>query len=121
MKKGKAMMNQLSLTDQEDRELMKESRDDKMAFDRQRHIDLKRIESEKIQIDKERLQLEKDNMMMQREQIIAQKEQLIAQTSVEKSRIVIMRLEMFKSRQSIKKEYPHVTDEYLNTHFPYPE
>ena len=60
-------------------------------------------------------------MLLKREQTIAQKEQLIAQTSVEKSRIVIMRMEMFKSRQSIKKEYPDVTDEYLNTHFPYPE
>ena len=105
----------------EEREIMAESRDVKMSFERQKHQDLRSIESEKLIIEKERLQMEKDNMIMKRQQIMAQKEQIQAQTNLEKSRIILLKMDMFKSRQAIKKDYPEVTEEYLNTHFPYPE
>ena len=107
--------------DKDERELTIETRDAKMSFEREKHKDLRTLESEKLTIEKERLQLEKDNMLMKREQIMAQKEQIQAQTNLEKSRIVLLKMDMFKSRQAIKKDYPDVTDEYLNTHFPYPE
>ena len=100
--------------DDEDREIMVETRNARMCFDREKHSDLKLIESQKLTIEKERLQMEKDNLSMR-------KDHVLAQTSLEKNRIVLLKLEMFKTRQGIKKEYPEVTEEYLNTNFSYPE
>ena len=68
---------------------------------------MKSIENEKLAIDKERLKMEKDSMLIRVEQITAQ-------TNVEKNRNLLLRLEIFKERQTIKKEFPDVTDEYLN-------
>ena len=79
----------------------------RMKFEKEKHDDMKNIESEKLKIDKERLKMEMDGMMIKHQQ--------------EKSRLVLLRLEMFKERQAIKKEYPEVTDEFLETNFPYPE
>ena len=100
--------------DNEDRDLIKETALAKMTFDNQRHTDLKNIESEKLRIESDRLEMERSTLHMR-------KEQISAQTCLEKSRIVLLKLEMFKTREGIKKEYPNVTDEYLNTHFAYPE
>ena len=120
-KKGNISNSTFATMDKDERELTIETRDAKMSFEREKHKDLRTLESEKLTIEKERLQLEKDNMLMKREQIMAQKEQIQAQTNLEKSHIVLLKMDMFKSRQAIKKDYPDVTDEYLNTHFPYPE
>ena len=46
--------------------------------------------------------------------------QMAVQNDLEKSKIALLRLEMFKERETIKKNHPNVTDEFLNTHFPYP-
>ena len=107
-------MSHLTAMDEDDRALMVETTNAKMMFERQRHTDMKTIESAKLVIEKERLKMDRDNMNMKMQQIMAQ-------TSVEKSRMVLLRLDIFKSREGIKKEYPEVTEEYLNTHFPYPE
>lgn len=107
-------MSHLTAMDEDDRTLMVETTNAKMMFERQRHTDMKTIESAKLVIEKERLKMDRDNMNMKMQQIMAQ-------TSVEKSRMVLLRLDIFKSREGIKKEYPEVTEEYLNTHFPYPE
>jgi hypothetical protein len=121
VKKRKVLSNKVTGMDQEDRDLIIETRDVKMSFEREKHMDMKEIEKEKLMIDKERLSMEKETMIMKKDKIIAQKEQLNAQASVEKTRIVIMRMEMFKNRLTLKKEFPDVTDEYLAEQFPYPE
>ena len=113
-KKSKCSSSKFTTMDDEDREIMVETRNARMSFDRERHSDLQLIESQKLTIEKERLQMEKDNLSMR-------KDHVLAQTSLEKNRIVLLKLEMFKTRQGIKKEYPEVTEEYLNTNFPYPE
>ena len=120
-KKASISSSTFSTMDQDEQELTIETRDAKMSFEREKHKDLRSIESEKLMIEKERLQLEKDNMIMKKEQLMAQREQIMAQTNLEKSRIVLLKMDMFKSRQAIKKDYPDVTDEYLNEQFPYPE
>ena len=115
-KKESISSTAFSTMDQDERELTIETRDVKMSFEREKHKDLRSIEAEKLGLEKERLQLEKDNMIMKKEQLMAQREQIMAQTNLEKSRIVLLKMDMFKSRQAIKKDYPDVTD-----HFPYPE
>jgi hypothetical protein len=121
VKKRKVLSNKITGMDQDDRDLIIETRDAKMNFEREKHKDMKEIEKERLTIDKERLAMEKETIMMKKDKIVAQKEQLVAQAGVEKSRIVIMRMEMFKNRLTLKKEFPDVTDEYLATQFPYPE
>ena len=112
--KGSDITSKFTTMDEDDRERILETKNEKMRFDRERHCDLKRIESQKLLIEKERLQMEKDNMLMR-------KDQMLVQTNLEKSRLVLLRLEMFKTREGIKKDYPNITEEYLNTTFPYPE
>ena len=102
VKKGK-----LSKMTNEDEELIVERRNVKIMFEKEKYNYMKTIESEKLKIDKERLKMEMDAMLIKQQQ--------------EKSRLVLLRLEMFKERQAIKKEYPEVTEEFLEANFPYPE
>ena len=98
----------------ENRELIVETRNAKINFEIKKHDDLKNIEAAKLKIEQERLQMDRDNMSMKRQHISAQ-------TKLENSKIVLLRLEMFKERQRIKRENPGLTEEYLDEHFPYPK
>ena len=96
-----------STIDCDEREMIIETRNARMRFDQSRHDDMKKIESEKLKLEQERLKMDMDSMLLEQQQ--------------ERSRLVLLKLEMFKERQSIKKEYPEVTEEYLEANFPYPE
>ena len=113
------------------REIMVETRNAKMLFEQTKHDELKGIEAAKLELEKERLQMEKDSMMLKHEQIKEQtkmekhnmemkEKHMKAQTSLENNKIVLLKLEIFKERQRIKKENKDVTEEYLDHHFPYP-
>ena len=106
--------NNIFSMDDDDRELIKETSFAKMNFERKRHEDQQNLESKKLKIESERLDMERATMMLK-------KEQITAQTSLERSRVVLLKLEIFERREGIKKKHPNVTEEYLNTHFPYPE
>ena len=99
--------------DDDDRELLKNNRKEKMDFEMERHNDLKNIESEKLKLEKERLNMERDNMRMKQSYITAQ-------TNLEKNKIILLKMEMFKERQRIKKENSTITEEDLDNLFPYP-
>ena len=99
---------------QEERNIIVESRKEQMNLERNKYEYMKTYQSEQLQIEKERLQMEKDSLYMKQEQIMIQ-------TNLEKGKVVLQRMELFKQRQSIKKDYPEVTEEYLNEHFPYPK
>ena len=109
----KGSRSSLITLDDDEKEVISETRKQRINFEFRRHNDMKSIENEKLAIDKERLKMEKDSMLIRVEQITAQ-------TNVEKNRNLLLRLEIFKERQTIKKEFPDVTDEYLNENFPYP-
>ena len=111
---GSNISSNLLSMDNDDRALLKETTLAKMNIEKQRNKDLKEIESQKLRIENERLE-------MDRATIVMRKEQMSVQTCLERSKVVLLKLEMFKTREGIKKEYPNVTEEYLNTHFPYPE
>ena len=113
-RKGSDIISKFTTMDEDDRQRIMETKNEKMTFERERHSDLKRFESQKLLIEKERLEMEKVNMLMR-------KDQMLVQTNLEKSRIILLKLEMLKAREGIKKEFPNVTEEYLNTTFPYPE
>ena len=104
----------LTQTETEDRERLLETRKNKMLFEKERHTDLKKLETEKLLIQRERLAMERDTMKLKHQH-------METQNSLERSKIALLRLEMFKERQEIKKNNPEVTDDYLNSQFPYPE
>ena len=110
---SKISSNMLGM-DNEDRQLLKETAFAKINQENQRYLRLEKLESEKLRIENERLEMDKTAMVMKSEQVSVQ-------TCLEKSRVVLLKLEIFKAREEIKKQLPHVTEEYLNTHFPYPE
>ena len=97
----------------DNRKLVEETRDAKMKFEMKKHDELKSIEAEKLKIEKERLQMDRDNNAIKQEHISAQ-------TKLENTKIVLLKLEMFKERQRIKKENPELTEDYLDEYFPYP-
>ena len=106
-KKGSASKVFDAIMDTDDRDFIMESRNATMIFEKEKYNHMKSIESEKLRIDKERLKMEMNSTLIKQQQ--------------EKSRLVLLRLEMFKERQSIKKEYPEITDDFLEANFPYPE
>ena len=100
--------------DQDSRELLIETRNKKMMYEHNRHTDMKRIEEKKIRLEEQRLQMEESSTRIKNETLIIQK-------NLEKSKIVLLKLEMFKEREAIKKNNPDITDDYLNNLFPYPD
>ena len=112
-KQDKNHDNVITTNRQEDRDLIVETRNSKMKFEMKRHEELKSIESEKLKIEKERLQMDKDNNTFKQEH-------LSAQTKYENNKILLLRLEIFKERQRIKKENPELCEDYLDEIFPYP-
>ena len=109
-----ASTNNIFSMDNDEIELIKQTRDAKMNFDKQVHVDLTKIQSEKLRIESERLAMDKSTMEMK-------KEQIAIQTTLEKNRLLLIKLDILKPRELLKKEFPALTEEYLNTHFPYPE
>lgn len=96
----------------EEHELLIKTREQQMIFQERQHMDMKQLENEKINIERERLNMEKNTMKLKHQT-------METQNNLEKSKIVLVRLEMFEKRENIKKTNPLVTEEYLNTHFPY--
>ena len=113
-KKASGPANKFLLVDDEDRDMIIETREKKMIFEKEKHQDMKVWEEKKITIEVERLGMEKDTMKLKYDT-------MKTQNSLEKSRIVLLRLEMYKERELIKKNNPDVTDEYLDKMFPFPE
>ena len=75
---------------------------------------LKKIEAEKLKIEQLSLQMDQDNNTVKQEHISAQ-------TKLENNKILLLRLEIFKERQRIKKENPEICEDFLDEHFPYLE
>ena len=113
-KKGSADFSTLISMDQDNRDLLIESRNKKWMLDNQRHKHLKLIEEKKIRLEEQRLNMEQRTTRIKNET-------LIIQNNLERSKITLMKLEMFKEREVIKKNNPDITDDYLNKLFPYPE
>lgn len=103
----KSGMTTADMQEDKDRVMLINNRKTKMTFEMKRHEDMKIIEQEKLDMERERLKMEKNTIMLK--------------NNYERNRIVLLRLEMFKERQLIKSANPNVTDDYLNSHFPFPE
>ena len=67
-----ASTNNIFSMDNDEIELIKQTRDAKMNFDKQVHVDLTKIQSEKLRIESERLAMDKSTMEMKKEQIAIQ-------------------------------------------------
>ena len=66
-KKGTADFSTLISMDQENRDLLIESRNKKWMLDNQRHKDLKRIEEKKIRLEEQRLNMEQGTTRIKNE------------------------------------------------------
>lgn len=95
-KKGKKTSNSLDMMEDKDRDMLIETHNTKMTFKKEKHEDMKIIEEEKIHIQREILNMEKDTTRLKHEQ-------MQVQNVLERNKIALLRLEMFKERQLIKK------------------
>jgi hypothetical protein len=68
---------------------------------------IKEIESEKLRIESERLELEKRAANAKQNQIDTQ--------------TLLLKLDVLKKRETLKAEFPNLTEEYLDKNFPYPQ
>ncbi len=70
------------------------------------------ISKEKINIEKARLEIER-----QKEALIGKK--IEGEIAFNDEKTMLLRLEMFKEREALKKSNPNLTDKYLDTCFPF--
>jgi hypothetical protein len=87
----------------EDKEFMVEQRKLKMKFDLDRHNDLKKQHIDLMRIEKEKLDLQKLEMNIRMDN--------------EKSKKTLSNIETFKARLEFKKQDPTIDDEFLDKYF----
>jgi hypothetical protein len=87
----------------EDKEFMVEQRKLKMKFDLDRHNDLKKQHIDLMRIEKEKLDLQKLEMNIRMDN--------------EKSKKTLSNIEIFKARLEFKKQDPNIDDEFLDKYF----
>jgi hypothetical protein len=102
----------------EEKDFLMKSRETKSFFEKERHVDMKRFHDTKISIDERRCEIDERRYKMEVDNSELNKERIKAQTKLDEQKRMLVKLEMFKLRQSLKKEDPNVTDEYLDEHFP---
>jgi hypothetical protein len=87
----------------EDKEFMIEQRKLKMKFDLDRHNNLKRQHLDMMKIEKEKLDLQKLEMNIQMDN--------------EKNKKTLSNTEIFKARLEFKRQDPSINDEFLDQYF----
>ena len=113
-KKGRNDYSTLIGMDEDSKDLLVESRNKKMMFENKRHEEMKIFEEKRIKLEEKRLKLEECTTRIKNESILLQ-------NNLERSKIVLLKLEMFEKREEIKRNNPNIMDDYLNNLFPYPE
>ena len=68
---GSSSTSNVSL-DHDERDLLIETRNSKMTFEKEKHMDMKRFENEKMNIERERLRMEKDTILLKHKHMMTQ-------------------------------------------------
>jgi hypothetical protein len=89
--------------DDEDKQFMVDQRKLKMKFDLDCHNDLKMQHLDMIKIEKEKLEIQKREMSIRIDN--------------EKNKKTLSNIEIFKARLEFKKQDPTITDEFLDQYF----
>jgi hypothetical protein len=97
--------------EEDDRKFLRESRISKMKFEEDQMKERNIREDQKIRIEHERLRLEKAQSDLNERKIESE-------TQLNNQRMMMVRLEIFKERQALKKSDPSLSDDYLDTLFP---
>jgi hypothetical protein len=111
-KSNHSKMSEVLSNEEKEREFLMQVRNSKLQLERERHDDLKSIEMKKIMMEEKRLKIASDEGNLKAEQIKVQ-------TLLEKNKALLVKMEIFKTRQAIKKADPSITDEFLDKEFPY--
>jgi hypothetical protein len=111
-KSTRTKMTDVLENEQKEREFIMETRKTKLILDKKKYDDMKQFEIKKINIDEKRLSMEEEERDLKREHIRSQ-------TTLEKNKALLVKMEIFKMRQALKKSDPSLTDEFLDQQFPY--
>ena len=113
-KNGKNKFNTMLSMDDEDRDMLKETRDNKFLFETKKYNEMKKLEEKRIMLEEKRLGMEEHSIHLKNES-------LVINNNLERSKLVLLKLDIFSKREVLKQNNSNITDEYLNIHFPYPE
>jgi hypothetical protein len=109
---NKSKMSAVLANEAKEREFIMETRKKKLDLDSKKYEDMKTFEMKKITLDEKRFNREEEERDLK-------KEHIKVQTSLEKNKALLVKMEIFKMRQALKKADPSITDEFLNEQFPY--
>jgi hypothetical protein len=116
-KNRKSKLSGLFNSDVEEKDLLLKSRETKMYYEKKRHEEMKKFQDNKINIDTKRCEIDEKRFKMEIDNAELNRERIKAQTKLDKQKRLLVKLEMLKLRQALKKDDPNVTDEYLDKHF----
>ena len=94
--------------------MLKETRDNKLLFETKKYNEMKKLEEKRIMLEEKRLGMEEHSIHLKNES-------LVINNNLERSKLVLLKLDIFSKREVLKQNNSNITDEYLNIHFPYPE
>jgi hypothetical protein len=102
----------------EEKDFLMKSREFKSNIEKEKHMEMKRFQDTKILIEKKRCEIDEKRYRMEIDNSELNRERIIAQTKLDEQKRMLVKLEMFKLRQQLKREDPTVSEEYLNELFP---
>jgi hypothetical protein len=108
-----------------------ECRESKIKFEKEKYMYVQKVDKERLSIEQERLRIEAEAAVIKKKQVsldeerfkrendesALKKEHIKAQTDLEKSRIRLNNIEVYKARMLFKKENPDISDEFLDQYF----
>jgi hypothetical protein len=116
-KNRKSKLSGLFNSDVEEKDFLLKSRESKIFYEEQRHNEMKKFQENKISIDTKRCEINEKCFKMEIDNAELNRERIKAQTKLDEQKRLLVKLEMFKLRQALKKDDPEVTDEYLDQYF----
>jgi hypothetical protein len=118
--KKKEVKNLGLMTDESnDRDFLMSCRKEKIQFEKEKHDYEKAMKKEEITISKEKINIEKARLEIERKKEALIEKKIEGEIAFNDKKTMLLRLEMFKEREALKKANPDLTDEYLDARFPF--
>jgi hypothetical protein len=101
-----------------EKDFLMKSRESKSRMESLRHKQMMKIQDTRINLDKRRIEIDEKRYELEIDNSELNRQRIKAQTQLDEQKRLLVKLEMFKLRTSLKKENPEISEEYLDKHFP---
>jgi hypothetical protein len=117
-KKKKAKITGLTDKEEEHKEFLRQTRESKMMFEKEVHDHNKRREEMNDIREQRKVEIEQERLLMDKEERKERREQAKIQHELEKTKLMMVKMDMYQKRIQMKKDNPEIDDEVLNNLFP---